>query len=171
MLRYLALTLALCIICSCGGGGDTTGQNPPLTKTTATVKIAHTGSLPAAKTISGADFTITLPADVTPAMTNAAVAVGAVTLSGTFAGSSLAPQVTYIPATPNSAGTLRVILASSDSSGLSLVGEIATVSLQLAHYAAPTATSFVVSNDSVIDATSYAPIAGMNVIVAGVSLQ
>ena len=76
ILLYLALTLTLLTLTACGGGGgsDTAGQNPPVAKTIATLKISQTGSLPSSTTISGADFTITLPANVTPAMTNGAVA-------------------------------------------------------------------------------------------------
>jgi hypothetical protein len=175
ILIYLAMTLTLLILAACGGGGGGTGtasQNPPPTaKTTATLTINQTGSLPASTTIAGADFTVTLPANVTPAMTNGVVAVGAVALSGTFTGSTFSPQVVYTPATAVAPGTIKVILASSETAGLSQVGEVATITLQLANGAAPTAGSFVVSGDSIIDATLYAPIAGMNVIVANVTLQ
>lgn len=169
----LAMTLTLLTLTACGGGGgNTTGSNPPPTsKTTASLTITQTGSLPASATISGADFTITLPANVTPAMTNGVVAPSAVALSGTFSGSTLSPQVVYTAATTSAPGSLKVILASSDAAGLSLVGEVATITLQLANGAAPTANSFVVSGDSVFDATLYAPIAGMNVVVASVTLQ
>ncbi len=175
ILLNLAMTLTLLALAACGGGGggnDTAGQNPlPTAKTTATLKISQTGSLPPSTTISGADFTITLPANVTPVMTNGAVAPNAVTLSGTFAGSTLAPQVVYTAATASALGTIKVILASSDAAGLSLTGEMATITLQLANGAVPTASSFAVSDDSVIDATLYAPITGLNVVVANVALQ
>lgn len=169
---YFAMTLTLLTIAACGGGGGgTSSQDSPTAKTTATLKISQTGSLTASTTISGADFTITLPADVTPAMTNGAVTSSTVTLSGTFAGSTLAPQVVYTAATGSAPGTLKVILASSDAAGLSLAGEMATITLQLANGAAPTAGNFVVSGDTVFDATLYAPIVGMNVVVANVTLQ
>ena len=172
ILLYLAMALTLLTLTACGGGGGTAGQNSqPTAKATATLTINLTGSLPASTTISGANFTITLPANVTPALTNGAVATGVVTLTGTFAGSTLAPQVVYTAATSNAPGTLRVILASSAAAGLPQVGEMATIALQLANGAVPTASSFVVSGDSVIDATLYAPITGMNVVVANVTLQ
>jgi hypothetical protein len=175
ILRYLVLTLILITITACGGGGgggnDTAGQNPPVAKTTATLKISQTGSLPATKTISGTDCTITLPVNVTPALTNGEVATGVVTLTGTFANSTLAPQIVYTAAVGSTPGTLRVILSSSEVAGLSLVGEIATITLKLANGASPTTSNFVVSGDSVIDATLYAPIAGMNVVVSNVVLQ
>jgi hypothetical protein len=68
-------------------------------------------------------------------------------------------------------GTLKVTLASSTPAGVAQVGEVATITLQLANGAAPSAASFVVSAASVIDAALYAPITGMNVVVAGVTLQ
>lgn len=175
-LIYLAMTLTLLTLAACGGGGGgdngTAVQNPPpIAKTIATLTINLTGSLTGSTTISGADFTLTLPANVTPAMTNGAMATGVVSPAGTFAGSTLSPQVIYTAATSGAPGTLKVILASSAAAGLSQVGEVATITLQLANGAAPTAGSFVVSGDSVIDATLYAPIAGMNVVVANVTLQ
>ena len=175
ILLYIGMALTLMILTACGGGGGggtaPAGQNPtPIAKTTATLKINQTGSLPPSTAISGADFTLTLPANVTPAMTNGAVATGVVALSGTFAGSTLSPQVVYTAATASAPGTLKVILASSEAAGLSQVGEVATITLQLANDAAPTAASFGVNAVSVIDAL-YAPITGMNVVVASVTLQ
>jgi hypothetical protein len=179
ILRYLTITLTLLTLTACGGGGgggSNTGasnQNPPTTtKTTAKLTITQTGSLPASTTISGADFTITLPVDVTPATTNGAVATGVVTASGTFAGSTLAPQVTYTAANASVPGTLRVILAISTAAGVSQTGEIATITLQLANGAAPTAASFgQLSAVSVVDTALYATISGMGASVAGVTLQ
>jgi hypothetical protein len=179
ILRYLTITMTLLTLAACGGGGggssDTgaANQNPPTTtKTTAKLTITQTGSLPASTTISGADFTITLPADVTPATTNGTVASGVITASGTFAGSTLAPQVTYTAATPGAPGTLRVILASSTAAGVSQTGEIATITLQLANGAAPTAASFGQPTAvSVVDTAQYATISGMGVSVGGVTLQ
>ncbi len=172
---YFALALTILTLAACGGGGGdngtTAGQNPPTAKTTATLKITQIGTLPVSKTISGADFTITLPANVAPALTNGSVSTGVVTVTGTFSSSTLAPQVVYTPATGNNPGTLKVILASSEQAGLSLVGEMATITLQLANGAVPTTSSFGVSGDSVFDATLYAPIAGMSVGVANVGLQ
>ena len=103
-------------------------------------------------------------------MTNGAVAAGAVLLSGTFAASTLTPQVVYTAATASLPGTLIVTLASSTPADMTQVGEVATITLQLANGAVPTASSFVVSGDSVIDATLYAPITGMNIVVASVTL-
>jgi hypothetical protein len=109
---------------------------------------------------------------VTPATTNGVVATSVVIASGTFAGSTLAPQVTYIAATANTPGTLRVILASSTATGVSQTGEIATITLQLANGAAPTTASFgQLSAVSVVDTALYATISGVGASVAGVTLQ
>jgi uncharacterized repeat protein (TIGR02543 family) len=139
-------------------------------KTAATLTINLTGSLPVSTAISGAAFTLTLPVNVTPAMVNGAIATGVVSVSGTFAGSTLSPQVVYTAAT-SSAGTLNITLANSIQAGVTQVGEVATITLQLANGAAPTAGSFGLSAVSVIDATLYAPITGMNAVIAGVTLQ
>jgi hypothetical protein len=173
ILRYLTITMTLLTLAACGGGGSSDSGTPPAptTKTTAKLTITQTGSLPASTTISGAEFTITLPTDVTPALSNGAVATGVVTPSGTFAGSTLAPQVTYTAATAGVPGTLRVILASSNAAGVSQTGEIATITLQLANGAAPTAASFGVSSSNVYDTSVYGAISGMGVGIVNVTLQ
>lgn len=177
ILIYLAMALTLQILVSCGGGSgnsDTgnSNQNPPITaKTTAKLAITNTGSLPASTAISGAEFTIILPAGVTPALANGIVESGIVTVSGTFAGSTLAPQVTYTPASTNIPGTLRVILANSATAGIAQVGEMATITLLLANGATPTATSFGVTSANVYDASVYGAISGMGVSVVNVTLQ
>jgi hypothetical protein len=174
ILLYLTMTMTLLTLAACGGGGGGSdgGTPAPTAKTTAKLTISQTGSLPASTTISGADFTITLPADVTPALVNGAVAAGVVTASGTFAGSTLAPQVTYTAAMANTPGTLRVILASSTTAGVSQIGEIATITLQLANGAAPTAASFgQLSAVSVVDTALYTTISGMGASVTAVTLR
>jgi hypothetical protein len=175
ILIYLAMTLALLTLAACGGGGGgdngTAGQNPqPTAKTTAALKINLTGTLPDSAAIAGTDFTLTLPANVTPAMTNGAVSTGVVSLSGTFAGGTQTPPV-YTAATESAPGTLKVILVNPINSGVTQVGEVATITLQLANSAAPTTGSFGVSAVSVIDAALYNTISGMGASVADVSLQ
>jgi hypothetical protein len=170
MLLHIAMAFTLLILTACGGGGGGGDGAAPAAKTTATLTISLTGSLPASTAISGAAFTLALPANVTPAMVNGAVATGVVAVSGSFASSTLSPQVVYTAAT-SSAGTINITLANSIPAGVTQVGEVATITLQLANGVAPTAGSFGLSAVSVIDATLYAPIAGMNVVVAGVTLQ
>jgi len=107
---------------------------------------------------------------VTPATVNGAVAANVVTPSGTFAGSTIAPIVTYTPATSGALGSLQIVEANSVPAGITTVGEIATITLQLANGAAPSAADFTVSSVSVFD-TFAAPIAGFSASVAGVTLQ
>lgn len=140
-------------------------------RTTATLKIDLTGTLPASTTIAGADFLVILPADITPAMTNGDVATSVVSLSGTFAGSTLSPQTIYTAATANAPGTLKVTLATSVVAGVTQVGEVATITLQLANNAEPSAGSFRLSGASVIDAALYGTISGMGAIIVNVTLQ
>lgn len=166
-LIYLALTLTLLTLAACGGGGSSNGSNPA----NAVLKISLTGSLPQYSAISGATFTITLPENVTPALTNGIVASDVASNSVTFAGSSISPQVVYTAATVNAHGTLKVILTSSISTGLTQVGEAATITLQLANGAVPSAGSFILSDVSVYDAAVYGAINGMGVTVSGVTLQ
>lgn len=163
VLIAIVLSCTLLILGACGDGSSTHAN------TTATLKVSLTGNT-GGKAIGGADFTVTLPANVTPATVSGTVATGVVTQSGTFAGSTIAPTVTYTPATATVPGKLRVVLASSAPAGVTTVGEAATITLHLANGAAPTTTDFSVSNANVID-TLLTPIAGMSAIVAGVTLQ
>jgi hypothetical protein len=140
------------------------------TKTTAILTINLTGTLPASPAIAGAAFTLTLPANVTAATTGGAVTNGVVTPSGTFAGGAQTPPV-YTAATGSTPGTLSITLASAATAGVSQTGEVATISLQLANGATPTAASFGISGVSVIDAALYGTISGMGASVAGVTLQ
>jgi hypothetical protein len=158
--------LALLSLSACGDGSST----PAVTYTTATLKISLSGVLPAGKTIAGTTFTLTLPANVTPAMTSGAVAASVVTPSGTFAGSSISPIATYNPAVGAASGTMPIVLASSLPAGVTTVGEVATIVLQLANGAAPAASNFALSSLIVSD-TGGAAIAGMTASVLGVVLK
>lgn len=172
ILNYLALTLTLLTLAACGGGGGGGGgdtQQPPA-KTTAILTINLTGTLPATTAIAGADFTLTLPANVTAKTTNGAVDSGVVTLSGTFAGGTQTPAI-YTAATASAPATLKVTLANPTPAGVTQVGEVAKITLQLANGVTPTANSFVVSSFSVIDAGVYGTISGMGANVASVTLQ
>lgn len=169
-LIYITLTLVLMTFTACGGGGGGGTSNPPTAKTTASVTINLTGTLPANTTIAGTDITITLPTDVTPSLNGTVVASGVVTPSGTFAGGTQTPPV-YTAAAGNIPGTLKVVLANPVNAGVTQVGEVATITLQLANGATPTANSFGVSAVSVIDATLYNTISGMGASVMSVTLN
>lgn len=157
----VVLTMSLLMLSACG---DSTSNTTPSVNTSATVKIALSGDL-AGKAIAGAGFTITLPANLTPAVTNNAVAATVVTPSGTFAGGTQTPPV-YNAA----AGTIQIVLANNASGGVVTTGEVATITLQLANNAAPTIAQFPLSDITVID-TLGAPIAGISAIVTGVTVQ
>ena len=144
--------------------------NFAVTRTTATLTINLTGTVPSNTGIAGAAFTVTLPADVTPALTNGAVAAGVVTPSGTFAGGTKTTPI-YTPATTSAPGTLSFDVANTVTTGVTQVGEVATITLQLANFTTPTAASFELSAVSVIDATVYNTISGMGATVASVTLQ
>lgn len=77
----------------------------------------------------------------------------------------------YTPATASALGTINVILASSATTGVTQVGEVATITLQLSNGATPTASSFSISSVSVIDADFYNTISGMGANVASVILK
>jgi hypothetical protein len=170
ILLGILLSFSLLILAACGGGGGSDVVLLPTVKTSATVKVSLSGTL-GTDAIAGAAFTLTLPANVTPALTTGGtVATTVVTPSGTFAGSTIAPIVTYTPAAGATPGTLQVVAANSVPAGVTTVGEIVTIVLQLANGATPAATDFPVSNVSVTN-TLGALIAGMSASVSGVILQ
>lgn len=154
-----------CLV-GCGGGG---GGGSTTVYSTTTLKVSLSGTLPAGTAIISAGFTLTLPANVTPAMVNGAVASSVVTPSGTFAGGTALPPI-YTLATATTAGTLRVVLANASPAGVTQVGEISTVVLQLANGAAPTASAFTLSAVDVRD-TFGILVSGMQALVSGVTLQ
>jgi hypothetical protein len=160
------LTLLMLAACGGGGGGDTAS----VTYTKATLKINLNGDL-GGKAIVGAGFIVTLPANVTPAMVNNAVASGVVTPSGTFAGGTLTPPV-YTAATATTPGTVQIALANSVEAGVSTAGEVATITLQLANGAVPGAADFGLSTVSVnVVDTLGNYVEGITASVAGVTLQ
>ena len=109
LLKYAVIAATLLTFTACGGGGgNSTTPTPtptptPAPSTTALLKINLTGTLPASAAIAGADFILTLPANVTPNLANGSVATGVVANSCTFAGRTIAPQVVYTAATASAA--------------------------------------------------------------------
>lgn len=167
ILTYLSLSLTLMTLAACGEGGG--GGGGTTVYKTATVKIGLDGTLPANTAISGVLFTMELPADVTPAMTSGAVANGVATPSGTFTGGILIPPI-YLPATSTTAGSLKIAMGNLNPSGITLVGEVVTVTLQLTNGASPAATSFNLNTIGVID-TSGNPISGVKAVISGLQLH
>jgi len=166
----IALVLVLLVLAACGGGGSSPPPSAP--KTTATVTLNLTGSLPQNGAIAGATCTLVLPANVTPQLTNG-LPTGVVSLAGVMTGSTITPLVSYTPAGQNTPGSLDITIASSAQAGVTQSGTIATVTLQLANGAEPTANSFSITNDQVADANlgGTGVINGMGVGIAGVTLQ
>ena len=139
-------------------------------KSIATLKINLTGTLSPNTAIAGADITLVLPVNVTPALAGTAVAPGVVSLSGTFAGGAQTDPV-YSEASGNNPGKLHFTLVNAAPAGVTQVDEVATITLQLANGATPTITDFSFSSVSVIDAAFYSQIDGMWARVASVTLQ
>lgn len=160
----IVLLFALLTLSACGGGTPT---NTGYTKII--LKINLDGDL-GGKAIIGTGFSLTLPSNVTPDTVNGAVAAGVVNPSGTFADSTIAPIVTYIPATATNPGKMLIGVANSVDAGVTTVGEVATVTLQLTGGAALAAANFVLNSVpvSVID-TFGNSVEGMAVSVAGVT--
>ena len=104
--------------------------------------------------IAGVSLTLTLPANVTPAVVNGSVDAGAVTPSGTFSGGIQTPPI-YTPATATTPGALKLAIANSNPDGVVKVREVATIKLQVANGAVPSASSFGLSTVSVIDNSGY----------------
>lgn len=163
-----ALTIMTLTACGGGGGGTTPQTPPPSTK--ATLKINLTGTLPAGSAMAGAGLTLTLPANVIPEMASGAVASTVVTASGVFAGGSVTTPV-YVPANGAVPASLQLAVANAVPAGVTQIGEIATVTLQLANGATPAASSFSFSNVSVIDTLGNINSSSMGAAVANVTLQ
>jgi hypothetical protein len=179
ILCFIAITLTLLTLAACGGGGgggggtpDAAGgqSQPTSTSSSVTFTIQLTGILPANTAISGATCILALPANVTPAMVSSVVATSVLSYSGTFAGSTAAPIVTYTAATASTPGALSVVLTNTVSAGVTQVGEVATVTLQLANGASPTVASFGASSVTVYDVRG-AIINGKGATVTNVTLK
>jgi|GEM_PF-1896983 len=151
-----------------GGSGDGGGGSGGTVFTTAILKINLSGAL-GGKSIAGISFKLTLPTNITPATVNSVVATGVVTPSGAFAGSSIAPIVTYTPPGATS-GAMQIVLSSSLPAGVTTIGEVAIITLQLANGATPAAANFDLTSVNVID-TFGASVSGMSASVGGVTLQ
>ena len=163
ILAVTSLTLA-----ACGGGGG--GSPAPSSPTKATLKINLTGTLPANFAMSGLGMTVILPANVTPELANGVVASSVVAASGTYSGGTATTPV-YVPTSGSAPATLQLVLANAVPAGVTQVGEVATVTVQLANGAAPTAGSFFFSTVTVIDTLGNSDSTSMRGAVTGVTLQ
>lgn len=122
----LFFSLMILLLAACGGGGDIA---PSATYSKRMFKINLSGEL-AGKAISGLEFTITLPNNVTPNIASNTLldATGVIVPTGTFA--NITPYAYYTPATATVPGTVKILITSSAVAGVTSVGEIATVTLQ-----------------------------------------
>lgn len=161
------LLLSVTILAACGGGGGG-GATPPSSPVKAILKINLTGTLPAA--MAGLGMTLSLPSNVTPELSSGAVAASVVTPSGTCSGGTPTTPV-YTAAIGTTPATLQLALANAAPAGVAQVGEVATVTLLLANGAAPTTTSFIISNVTVIDTLGNSNLTAMNGTVVSVVLQ
>ena len=168
MLKCLGIFMSITLLAACGGGGGG-ADTPSVTPTTAVLKIALTGILPGGVAIAGAGCTVTLPTGVTPALFNGDVAAAVVTASGTFLGGTQVAPV-YTAASGMTAGSIALTVANSAPAGVTQVGEVATVTLQLADTVTPSVGSFQVGNVRVID-TLGNPVSGFSAQVTHVTLQ
>ena len=159
------------LILSACGGGDGGGGGETAAPTKAVVKIKLSGSLPASTAISGVDFILTMPSNVSPALTGGDVAGDVVALVGTFAqGTQIAPV--YTGATAGAKGTLRLTLVDPAVLGVTTVGEtFVVVNLQVANSASPTLADFGALSKVTVTDTSYKPIAGVSAEIESVALQ
>ena len=112
---------------------------------------------------------MTLPDNVTPELINKVVASGVIIPSGTFSGSTLLPT-DYTVATSTTPGTIHLSLVNVTPAGVTQLGDIATIVLNLANKAAPTASSFQLNNINIID-TKGNTLAGINAVVNSVVLK
>jgi hypothetical protein len=166
--RIILTLICALTLTACGGGGG--GGSAPTAPTKAILKINLTGTLPTNFAMSGLGMTVTLPANVTPELANGVVATSVVAASGTYAGGAPTTPV-YVAASGNSLATLQLALANAVPSGVTTVGEVATVTVLLAGGAVPTTSSFVISNVTVIDTLGNSNSTAMGATVASVSLQ
>ncbi len=142
----MSLALVLLSACSGGGGGGVTVTQP----TTAILTLASsvTGSIPADTIIAGYQVTIDLPAGVSVKSSNPPqVDADVVTLSSAAAGAGV--MASYTQSTGSLPGQLKIILASTQSTGFT-AGELGKVNCDIAAGFYPvvsdfTQPSFVVS--------------------------
>jgi hypothetical protein len=157
------VTLAAC------GGSETKAANPSqqVTKSKATVQVKLTGTLPAATAISGVEFTINLPTNITPKNINGIVDSDVVIPSGVFAGSATSTQCIY-SATET---TLKVIITSSVETGVTAIGEVATITLPLTNNSVPSTSSFSIASSRVFDVATISAISNIGMTVGNVTFE
>ncbi len=167
------LIVALFLLAACGGGGGGSSSTPVAapapTYSKAIVKVALVGTLPAGSAISGTSFALFLKPELTPEVAGGSVVAGVVSPSGTFAsGTQLTDWTPPNATTPT--GKMMIDLADTTPAGVTLVGEVATITLQLVNKTAPSAGSYVLAPYGVADLSGN-PIPTLQATIAEVILQ
>jgi hypothetical protein len=144
------LCLSFLIVCGCGGGGTAEGV------TTATVKIATSGSLPDGTSIGG----ITAQVLASPS-TGLSLGTGEVAVTGAGAGATMVPNVSEVADV-----TLGLISATGIQSG-----EFATLIYHVAPGASVTADSFRIADGSNVVDLHGVTIPAVGVAIKSVSFQ
>jgi hypothetical protein len=185
MFKYIQLVLlsVLTLLCfaACGGGGGGGGGSDnstataltatSVTYTTATLQIDLVGTLPAGSSISGVNFTLYMPRELTPAMTGTTtVAAGVVIPSGTFVNAIQTDPLFTSSFITGTNSNMVITLADTSAAGVTQVGEIAKITLQISKNATPTTDSFTLTTNGVIDLAGN-PIPTLKAVVSKVTLQ
>ncbi len=156
----MMLVITLTFACGSGGGGGDTGtggSGGQVQPTTATLKLAISGTI---TTIYGVDVVVNLPAGVTvkstanPPETDNGVA----TVSGVAASNSTLMAV-YTEAAAPHPGKVRILIGNANGFG---TGEFGTINCAIAAGHTPAAADFSVSDFTASDANG-AVIAGLTV--------
>ena len=159
IISALVLSVTFLILAACG---DSTTH----TNTSATFKVNLTDVELTGKPITGVSFTISLPAHVTAATNNGAIADNVVVPSDTFVGGSFVRPPVYNA----TSGTITVDTMINRAENGVAAGKIAAISLQLANNAAPSSEQFVFSNVVAIDTTGN-QISGITAKAIDLTLQ
>ena len=166
-IKYPLFALSILIFAACGGGGGSPATTSvAIAKSTATLKLATSGS-PSAQ-LAGIGITITLPDGVTPALnSDGSVAATVAAASGVAVpGTILAPV--YTQASGSVKGTLSLAMASSIAAGFG-AGEFVTINLEVTG-AWPTQSDFSLSGFNPIDLKGNSA-TGITAAVASLSEQ
>lgn len=119
--------------------------------TKATVTLAAQGSLPQGTAIAGIGITVNLPPGVTVATDGSgAAAAGVITGYGQTTSTTITTVSSVVPATATAAGTLRMILASTDPAGFT-VGQFARINCDISVGSYPKAADFSTTDFSAVD--------------------
>lgn len=164
----LFFSLMILLFSACGGGGDV-APSPGVTYTERAFKVNLTGDL-GDKAISGLEFTITLPDNVIPDIASNTIldATGVVVPVGTFA--NITPYAYYTPATDTTPGTVKILITSNASSGVTSIGEIAKITLKQLNNGSTAVLAKDFGISAIVKDLNVAPILGLSPAIVDVTL-